>query len=174
MIYWCVDQLTFDEHLAVLSQVLERLQVAGLKLKLAKCQFGRQNLRFLGHIVSKDGLSPDSQKTQAISDYPKPSNLVQLKQFLGLASYYRRFVQDFSAVAAPLTALTCKDTPWMWTSICQSAFDTLKQALTSPPVLAFPDFSQPFILQTDASDLGLGAVLAQQQQNEERPTLAVD
>ena len=113
----------FDEHLQSLSHVLERLRAAGLKLKLPKCQFGRQHLCFLRHIVSKQGLSPDLAKCQVISNYPTSTNLAQLKQFLGLVSYHRRFVKDFSALAAPLTALTHSSTPWTWTSECQVAFD---------------------------------------------------
>ena len=101
-----------------------------------------------------------------MKNYPIPTDLKKLRSFLGLASYYRRFIAQFSTFAGPLHALTHKDTPFEWSTACQSAFDTLKLLLATTPVLAFPDFSQPFLLEMDASGEGLGAVLAQRQEDQ--------
>ena len=157
---------TFAEHLVNLSRVLTRLREAGLRLKPTKCHLVQEQVEFLGHVVSATGVSADPEKVEAVKNYPIPTDLKKLRSFLGLASYYRRFIAQFSTVAGPLHALTHKDTPFEWSTACQSAFDTLKLLLTTAPVLAFPDFSQPFLLETDASGEGLGAVLAQRQEDQ--------
>lgn len=150
---------TVEQHEKNLATVFERLQQVGLKVKLKKCAFFRNSVTYLGHIISEKGLSPDPAKYQAITDFPAPETVVQVQSFLGLVNYYRRFVKDFSTIARPLYDLTKKNHPFNWTTDCQTAFDSLKQRVTSPPVLAFPDFSKPFILQTDSSEFALGAVL---------------
>ena len=151
---------TYEEHLENLCLVLARLRQAGLRLKPTKCCFLQRQVEYLGYVVSGQGISADPQKVYA---YPVPADLRSLRSFLGLASYYRRFVAGFSKVAGPLFTLIRKDSPFVWSPACQEAFDALKRILTEAPVLAFPDFSKEFLLETDASGAGLGAVLAQKQ-----------
>ena len=152
---------TFDQHLKRLRRVFDRLGSAGLKLQPKKCRFARESVTYLGHILSAGGLEPDSKKVKAVLDFPQPQNSAELKSFLGLAGYYRRFMAGFSQIAAPLFALQKKGATFDWTSECQQAFEALKKRLTSAPILAFPDFTKPFCLATDASEKGLGAVLSQ-------------
>ncbi len=156
---------TYDEHLENLELVLDRLRKAGLKLKPGKCDFGKGEVTYLGYVVSRNGLAPDPRKVTAIQEFPQPIDLKSLRSFLGLASYYRRFIPQFSVVASPLHALTRKEMSFVWDAVCEKAFSRLKDLWTSAPVLAFPDFSQDFLLETDASGLGLGAVLAQKQED---------
>ena len=153
----------FQEHLANLKAVFDRLRVAGLKLKPTKCYFGSDQVEYLGYIVSQGGISADPRKVVAIQDFPPPRDVKTLQSFLGLASYYRRFISGFSVVANPLFCLTRKNVEFVWDAACQEAFDRLKELLTQAPVLAFPLFDQGFRLDTDASGSGLGAVLSQQQ-----------
>ena len=152
---------TLEEHNSNLSKVFERIRGAGLRLKPRKCNFAKESVEYLGHVVSADGIQTDPQKLRAVNEYPTPSDVKSLRSFLGLASYYRRFVPGFSKVAAPLNALTRKDIPYIWTPDCQQAFEQLKKLLTSAPLLKYPDFDKPFILETD----GLGAVLAHWQED---------
>ena len=156
---------TVSEHLANLRSVLQRLREAGHKLKTRKCSFMQTQAEYLGHIVSHDGISVDPRKTAAVQEFPKPVDLKSLRSFLGLASYYRRFVPEFSCIAGPLYALTRKDAPFVWTDHTQRAFEALKRLLTEAPTLVFPDFSKDFQLETNASGEGLGAVLAQKQED---------
>jgi len=158
---------TFDEHLNNLKQVFERIEKAGLKLHPSKCQFLQPKVQFLGHIVSTEGIMPDPSKTQQVKEWPVPTSVKEIQQFLGLASYYRRFIKGFASIASPLHKLTERQSRFQWTSLCQEAFDCLKSHLVSSPVLALPDWSQPFLLDTDASDTGIGAVLSQVQQGKE-------
>ena len=151
----------FHEHLENLRRVFQRLRGAGLKLKPRKCAFSRREVEYLGYVASVDGISADKKKVKAIQEFPQPRDVKSLRSFLGLASYYRRFIPKFSSVAGPLYALTKKDVVYEWDKGCQDAFEKLKQLLTEAPVLAFPDFPHEFILETDASGAGLGAVLAQ-------------
>ena len=118
---------------------------------------------YLGHVVSAEGVRTDPAKLQAVLEFPVPTNVKQLRSFLGLTSYYRRFIPQFAKIAGPLHALTKKNSEFTWTAVCQGAFEKLRNLLTSAPVLAYPDFGVPFILETDASGNGLGAVLAQRQ-----------
>ena len=122
-------------------------------------------MEYLGHVVSVDGVRTDPAKLEAVQDFPIPTDVKCLRSFLGLASYYRRFVPNFAKVAGPLHALTKKGVPFVWTRECQTTFDTLKALLTSSPILAYPDFTKPFVLETDASIAGLGAVLSQRQED---------
>eukprot|EP00731_Ephydatia_muelleri_P007461 Em0003g1709a len=156
-----IQGTTFQEHLHHLTSVFTRLRGAGLKLKPKKCTLCRQQVTFLGHIVSTDGVATDPSKTEAVSKWPIPQNRKEVQQFLGLANYYRRFVKDFALISKPLQRLTEKNAPFEWTIGCQNAFDELRKRLVSSPVLAYPDYERRFILDTDASDVGIGAVLSQ-------------
>ena len=159
---------TFEEHLQRLTNVFIALRKAGLKLKPSKCFFAQKEVHYLGHVVSAAGVSPDPAKVEVVSSYPVPTNVKELRQFLGLANYYRRFVPDFSKIAEPLHKLLRKGNTYSWYSACQEAFTALKHRLTTPPILAYPDFKLPFLLYTDASDFALGAVLSQVQDGKER------
>ena len=152
---------TFEEHLGRLDSVLSRIRNGGLKLKVKKCTFCAPQVKYLGHVVSKDGLRPDESKVSAVSNFPIPQDLTQLRSFLGLIGYYRRFIQDFSMHAEPLFRLSKKNVPFIWGHDQEKAFSYMKKALTSAPILQFPDFNLPFYVQSDASDKGFGAVLGQ-------------
>ena len=158
----------FEDHIFRLRKVFERLRKASLTLKPSKCCFGRAKVRYLGYEVSKLGISPLKDKCKAVEDFPVPTKVKQVRSFLGLAGYYRRFVKNFSIIAAPLHNLTKKDVKFKWTSQCQNAFDELKHKLTNPPILAYPDYNKPYVLQTDASQEALGLVLSQVQGGVER------
>ncbi len=152
---------TFEEHLCNLGNVLGRLRTANLKLQPAKCALVRKKVEFLGHIVSAEGIAPDPKKISKVATWPIPTCKRDVQQFLGLANYYRRFIKNFADVARPLHRLTEKTYTFAWSEECQSAFEELRRLLTSAPILAFPDLSEPFVLDTDASGTGIGAVLSQ-------------
>ena len=166
-----VFRRSFEDHLSHLKQVMDQLDRAGLRLKPKKCKFNRErvDLEYLEHVISKHGIEVDPIKVAAIKDFPQPTNLKSLKFFIVLASYYRRFISNLSSVAGPLHLLTRKDAPFVWSSSCQEAFELLKHLLTTAPVLAYPDFEHGFILETDASHAGLGAVLVQNANGMVRP-----
>ncbi|KAK4326756.1 hypothetical protein Pmani_002773 [Petrolisthes manimaculis] len=151
------------------NSVFIRLQDAGLKLKLSKCAFVCKQTTFLGHTIDADGIHTLQNKVHAVSNYPTPTNTDQVRSFLGLSGYYRRFIKDYALIASSLTSLLKKDVPFQWSETRQKSFCDLKHALTSAPVLAYPDFSKPFILNTDASYSGLGAVLMQKHQGKNSP-----
>ena len=159
---------TPEEHLDRLEQVFQRLRGANLKLKPSKCQLLRRNVCFLGHIVTPDGVAMDPSKITDVVEWPVPQRLRDVRAFLGLCSYYRRFVKDFSTVAAPLFALTKKGRVFTWDEACQDTFDCLKAALTSAPILALPKDDEMYVLDCDACDVGIGAVLSQRIDGEER------
>lgn len=152
---------TFEQHVDHIRLVFDALRKATLKIKLKKGYFCFPNIAFLGHIVGRNGISPDPSKVEKIMNFPIPSNLKELRGALGLFSYYRKFVKDFSKIAKPLLMLLKKDAPFLWTEKQQKAFDYLKQRLMEAPILQYPDFEKPFVLYTDASGTGLGAVLSQ-------------
>ena len=160
-----VASKTFNEHLSDLRQVFTRLRQANLRLKPKKCSLLHDEVCYLGHVISKQGIKPDPQKTEKIRMYPTPTDVTRVRQFLGLASYYRRFVPGFARIASPLHALTKKGVPFCWTTACEAAFCQLKELLCQAPVLAYPQFGpdKNFVLETDASGAGLGAVLSQKQ-----------
>ena len=163
-----VFSATVEEHLDRLGDVLKLLRTAGLKLKPAKCNFLNQEVLFLGHIVGAQGIQPNPQLVAAVKEWKEPCSVKQVQQFLGLCNYYRRFVYRFSEIAAPLTHLTEKKTAFQWTSDCQTAFDELKEALCEAPILAYPSSVGQFIVDTDASNIGIGGVLSQVQNGKER------
>ena len=152
---------TVQQHFSRLREIFDRLKQAGLKIKPSKCLLLQKNIKYLGHVVSEHGIKTDPDKTRCIADWPTPSCLQELKQFLGLASYYRRFVKNFAAIVAPLVKLTEKGHAWHWSSDCDAAFFLVKECLVTAPILGYPVFNQPFIVDTDASGEGLGAVLSQ-------------
>ena len=159
---------TWEEYLARLREVFESLRHAKLKLGATKCTFAAKEVSYLGHRVTEEGLLPDPSLLAAIRDIPPPKTATEVRSFLGLAGYYRRYVKGFAAIAAPLHALTRKDALFHWSEDCQAAFDQLKTRLTTSPITAFPDFSQAFRLYTDASTAGLSAILAQVREGKER------
>jgi hypothetical protein len=161
---------TWEDHLKHLRDVLERLRKAKLKINAEKCHFCTQEAHFLGHVVGTHGVAPDPEKIEKVDKYPAPKCLREVRSFLGLAGYYRKFIKDYSKKAKPLTNLTQKERPFEWTNDQQEAFEELKKSLTSQPVLKYPDFEKEFTLMTDASNIAIGAVLTQRDdQGKEHP-----
>ena len=158
---------TIEEHLERLREVFQRFKDAILKINPTKCKFLRQKVPFLGHIVSREGIQDDPEKTSTVNRYSVTKNATEVKSFLGLCSYYRRYVQGFAKIARPLHHLTEKSKNFLWNSEAQEAFEVLKARLTSAPILAFPSMREPFILYTDASQHAMGAVLTQIQNGSE-------
>lgn len=149
-------------HNKNLTKVLQRLRDVNLKLNPNKCQFLKKDILYLGHIISADGVSPDPSKIEVLQKYPVPKDSNETKRFVAFANYYRKFVKNFSHIAAPLNNLSKKGQRFLWTDKCQQSFETLKQALMNPPILQYPNFSQDniFILKTDASASSIGAVIS--------------
>lgn len=163
---------TFEKHLEVIREVYERLKGAGLTVNAEKCKFCRSSLKYLGFIVDQGGLRTDPEKISAIQEYSKPTNVTELKRFLGVCSWYRRFVKDFSQIVHPLNDLMkgkVKKQVLVWNEEAEAAFEQLKEKLVTAPVLASPDFDKPFVIQTDASDSSVGAVLTQGDTDNEHP-----
>lgn len=170
-----------EQHLQRLEMVLGRLQKEGLKAKLEKCAFFQQEVGYLGHVISSQGVSTDPKKIEAVANWRRPSQVSELRSFLGFASYYRRFVNGFAKLAGPLHQLVAELAGTKprkgsgqalgaaWTPQCEESFEALKSRLVSAPVLAYADFSRPFILEIDASYSGLGAVLSQETDSGIRP-----
>ena len=159
-----VHSSTDEEHQRHLKEIFHRLEKAGLFLQGNKYCIGTTHVTYLGHVFSDKGMERDPSKVSAVKNWITPTNVTSLRSFLGLASYYRRYIHQFADIAAPLHHLTSKGVPFQWDTLCQSAFEQLKLELTKAPILSFPDFSptsQPFQLQTDASSIGVGAVLEQ-------------
>jgi hypothetical protein len=150
-----------EEHEGHLRAVLQLMREKQLFGKLSKCEFWMDSVPFLGHIVSSQGISVDPKKVEAVQDWPVPRSVTEVRSFLGLAGYYRRFVRNFSRIAGPLTKLTRKYEPFIWTGDCAMAFSELKRRLTSAPVLTIPDQEGGFQILSDASGKGLGCVLMQ-------------
>ena len=151
---------TLEVHLSRLRNVLERFRSAKLKIRADKCHMLQTEVSFLGYRVSKDGISTEQSKIKAVRDWPTPVNLRELRGFIGLCSYYRKFVQGFAGIAQPLHALTKKHAKWVWDPTCQAAFEELKEKLTSTPVMTLPQDDGTYILDTDASKHHIGAVLS--------------
>lgn len=159
---------TFPEHLSRLDEVLTKLGAANLKVKPSKCDLFSSQVKYLGHIISAEGIRADPAKVESVREWPVPKNQTEVKSFVGLASYYRRFVKGFADIARPLHRLTEKGRRFKWGDDCQQAFMQLKSSLITAPVLAYPDPQKRFILDTDASDVGIGAVLSQEEGGVER------
>ncbi|KAL0540047.1 hypothetical protein IC582_024275 [Cucumis melo] len=153
---------TEAEHEEHLRMVLQTLRDNKLYAKFSKCEFWLKQVSFLGHVVSKAGVSVDPAKIEAVTGWTRPSTVSEVRSFLGLAGYYRRFVENFSRIATPLTQLTRKGAPFVWSKACEDSFQTLKQKLVTAPVLTVPDGSGNFVIYSDASKKGLGCVLMQQ------------
>lgn len=161
---------TFPQHLERLNEVLTCLANAGLQLNTKKCRFASKTIKVLGHVVSKEGIQPDPDKITAVLNFPRPLQQKALRSFLGLASYFRRFIPGFATLASPLNRLLQSDVPFTWSDDCEKAFHALKGALTCRPVLCHFDETRPALLHTDASGTGIGAVLLQRDdQSRERP-----
>ncbi|KAL0556556.1 hypothetical protein IC582_005070 [Cucumis melo] len=150
------------EHEGHLRMVLQTLRDNKLYAKFSKCEFWLKYVSFLGHMVSKAGVSLDPAKIEAVTSWTQPSTVSEVRSFLGLAGYYRRFVEKFSRIATPLTQLTKKGAPFVWSKACEDSFQNLKQNLVTAPVLTVPDGSGNFVIYSDASKKGLGFVLMQQ------------
>lgn len=159
---------SFEQAVENLKIVFDKLRSANLTLKPSKCDLFQRKVSFLGHVVTAQGIQCDPDKISSIESWPVPCNATEVRSFLGLAGYYRRFIPDFSTIASPLTYLTRKRIKFLWTPIHQTAFDKLKELLISAPILAYPDNQSEFILDTDASNTGIGAVLSQIQNGEDR------
>src|SRR5438876_1542458 len=184
-----IHSKTFEDHIRDIEEVFQKLRKAKLKLGPEKCHFGFKEIKFLGHIIGKDGIKTDPAKIEKVKNYPRPVNLTQLRGFLGLAKYYRKFIKDFAKIAKPLNDLTkgeksepleirngikmkrkktekqknTEDKKFMndWEEKQEKAFNLLKERLITTPILVYPDFTKEFILYTDASKIALGAVLHQ-------------
>ena len=163
---------SWEDHIDDVRKVMAKLQEAGLTAKPGKCVFGAAKCKYLGHIVGNGAVEPEPSKVKAVVEFPLPNTKTEMRAFLGLTGYYRRFIPNYASLAAGLTDMTKKTAPTQveWTTSTHKAFKELQHALCSSPLLRSPDFSRPFILQTDASERGVGAVLSQRSdQGEEHP-----
>ena len=149
-------------------QFFLRLREAGLKLRPQKCVLFQREIKFLGHTINESGISPSPDNLQKVKDWPTPTNTKQVRSFLGLAGYYRRFIKAFSQIAQPLQALTQKEVPFQWTTDCETAFNTLKTTLTTNPIVVHPDFTQPFAIHCDASSFAVSGILTQKREGKDR------
>lgn len=163
-----VHAKTFDELLDKLELVFRRLRAAGLKLSPTKCELCQKSVTYLGHVISPTGIGPDPEKVAAVRDWPTPRNQRDVRSFIGLCGYYRRFISDFSGIARPLHQLTEKGRKFLWSEACEDAFQQLKSRLIVAPILCQPRFELPFCLDTDASQHAMGAVLSQNIDDGER------
>lgn len=160
---------SLTEHTIKFEKLAKRLRQANLRLQPDKCEFLRKEVTYLGHIIGENGVRPDLKKVEAVQDFPIPKNAKNVKQFLGLAGYYRRFIKGFSKIAKPLTNLLKKDNDFKWEEREQESFEILKNALCQEPILQYPDFTKPFLLTTDASGTAIGAILSQGQIGKDQP-----
>eukprot|EP00731_Ephydatia_muelleri_P033526 Em0031g34a len=158
-----IHSTTWEEHLTQIQTVFQRLRLAGLTAKPQKCQLGMSRCVYLGHVVGSGLVQPERSKMQGVESFPTPTTKKQVRCFLGMTGYYRKFIPDYASIAAPLTDLTKNAAPnqVVWTDRCEGSFQKLKSLLCREPVLRSPDFTKEFVLQTDASDVGVGAVLSQ-------------
>ena len=159
---WLMCSRTFDEHIALLDTVFNRLRYAGLKYRLSKSYFCQRKITYLGHVISQDGITVAPHNTTKIANFPTPKDKSGVRRMLGLFSFYRSYIKDFSKVANALIKLTKKDEPFVWTEDCEKAAQYLKDRITSAPILIFPNFNKQFVLTTDASSIAIGAVLSQE------------
>ena len=152
---------TWEDHVKHLDEVLQKLESARLKAKISKCHFALPEVEYVGHLVSAKGIQPTPRLIQSVANIPTPANVKQVRAFLGLCSYYRRFIRDFANIAQPINLLLHNDVVFNWTPQCQSSFESLKSALTCYPIVRVPDFTKQFIVYADASTHALGAILSQ-------------
>ena len=159
---------SLELHISRLKDVFERFRKAKLKTRPDKCHVLQREVNFLGYRINKDGVGTQKSKVEAVLSWPTPRNLKEVRGFVGLCSYYRIFVQDFAKHAEPLHALTRKGARWNWDDQCQKAFEVMKHKLTSAPVMALPQDDAEYILDTDASNCHIGAVLSIVQDGQEK------
>ncbi|KAG5898724.1 hypothetical protein JTB14_020918 [Gonioctena quinquepunctata] len=152
---------TFEDHLRVLDEVFHRLREANITVSVEECQFCKPEMRYLGYVVDRNGLHVDPDKVKAMLELPRPTNISEVRRVVGTFSWYRRFIQDFSSVIAPITGLLRKGSRFEWSRDCAVSFQQIKECLVAAPILSCPDYSMPFVVQTDASGFGIGAVLTQ-------------
>lgn len=157
----------FETHIELLNKIFDRLEAANLTVSFDKCHLCRSELKYLGYIINKSGLQVDPFKVEAILQIPTPQNITEVRRLIGMASWYRRFIPNFSIIIVPLTNLLHKSTKWNWNNECDDAFQKIKERLVSAPLLRCPDYTKPFSVQCDASSFGLGAVLTQNIDGEE-------
>ena len=183
---WCIiyldDIIIFshnpEDHIERLEGVFEKLAQAGLKLKPSKCEFFKAELKYLGHIVSKQGIATDPKKVQAIQDWPRPTTVTEVRSFTGFTNYYRKFIKGYAKIARPLHELVAgenskrKHRKVDWDDRCEASFEALKKICSEAPVLAYANYTKPFILHTDASTTGLGTVLYQKQCDSKKRVIA--
>ena len=159
---------SFKQHLNDIEEMFKRIQNANMTFKTSKCHLLKDSVNYLGHVITRNGIKPDPNKTKAVSNMTAPKSKDQLRSFLGLCSYYRKFIPNFAKLCFPLYAISKLESHFRWQKDQDTAFNQLKQMLTQNPILAHPDYNYGFIVQTDASDEGLGAVLTQLINGEER------
>ncbi|MEO0683466.1 MAG: reverse transcriptase domain-containing protein [Cyanobacteria bacterium J06649_11] len=159
---------TFEEHLQHIQAALQKLGKASLKANPEKCDFGEIEIAFLGHVITTEGIKPNKENSKLVREFPPPKNPKQVRSYLGLCSYYRRFIKNFSSIAAPLYHLTKIGVKFDWNKECQESFNTLKERLVAEPIMALPDFNKRFHLQTDASNTGIGYTLSQFYEKDEK------
>ena len=152
---------TFNEHLHAIEEVFRRPNQANLKLKQKKCQFAKRNVKFLGQIISTDGIRTDPDKMEVVKPYPVFKNIKDLRSFVGLVNYYRKFCINLSKIAIPFNNLLKQNVPFVWSYYCLNAFDSVKDTLVTAPMLRYPDLNTPFKLYCDASGFSVDAVLCQ-------------
>ncbi len=159
---------SLQEHVQHVRRVLQRLLENGLFVKAEKCEFHAQSVTFLGYVVSSEGMRMDPDKVKAVVDWPTPDSRKALQRFLGFANFYRRFIRNFSQLAAPLTALTSTKTAFRWSEAAEAAFTNLKSRFVSAPILIAPDPTRQFVVEVDASEVGVGAVLSQRSSSDDK------
>lgn len=160
---------SLQEHEQKLTEIFDRLRQHGLKIQPDKCEFLRKEVAYLGHIVSNEGVKPNPDKVAAVINFPTPKSCRDIRSFIGLSGYYRRFIPNYSKITKPMTSLLKKDVPFKWGESQQHSFDTCKKILTSLPLLQYPDFTKEFILTTDASLHAIGGILSQGEVGKDLP-----
>ena len=160
----------FEDHYNHLEKLFERLRQANLKVKPSKCKIACDNVMFLGYNISDKGISVDESRIKSLKNYPRPTKTKEIKQFLGLSGFYRQFIPNFAELTEPFNRLTRKNVKFEWSEECEKSFQSLIRQLISKPILNYPDFEKTFIISTDASNIGLGAILSQKDENgQEKP-----
>lgn len=158
----------FEKHMKRVEDVLDRIRTAGLKLKPEKCELLQKEVCFLGHVINQSGIKPNPDNVSKILSCPEPKNVTEVRQFLGMWSYYRRVIKDFSSIARPLVNLTKKNITFVWNQECRMSFQSIKKALISTKIMSYPRDQGTFILDTDASENAIGADLSQEQDGNEK------